>query len=129
MLTRVLLQSAGFLYLTELGEAGAGATFNLTADRDRDRAGVSAHVRDRPTTRCWGTPPSGMLATPAGREAGGAAPAATAAGRARLVRVVQEWLGIDDVARTRKGAERVPGIRRRQPRRWRPRAGLHQRGA
>jgi Protein of unknown function (DUF1592)/Protein of unknown function (DUF1588) len=53
---------------------------------------------------------AGMLATPAGREQEARRLIATAAGRARMVRVVREWLGIDDVAHREKAASLYPGF-------------------
>ena len=53
---------------------------------------------------------AGMLATSDGREQEARRLIATAAGRARLVRVVREWLGIDDVAHREKAASVYPGF-------------------
>ena len=107
LLTRVLLQSAGFLYLTELGEAGAGSTFNLTANETA--SALSYLLTSAPADpTLLGNAASGLLATPEGREAEARRLLNLPAGRARLVRVVQEWLGITDVARREKAQTVYP---------------------
>lgn len=107
LLTRVLLQSAGFLYLTELGQAGAGATFTLTADETA--SALSYLLTSAPADPALlGNAASGMLATSEGREAEARRLLNLPAGRARLVRVVQEWLGITDVARREKAQSVYP---------------------
>jgi hypothetical protein len=102
LLTRVLLQSAGFLYVTELGDSGA-ATITLTPDE------IAVQLAYLLT----GAPPddallqqaaAGALATPEGREAEARRLMATPGGKTRLIRVVKEWLGIDQVARREKAA-------------------------
>jgi hypothetical protein len=50
----------------------------------------------------------GPLATPEGREAQARRLLATPAGRSRFVRVIREWLGIDEVARREKAASVYP---------------------
>ena len=109
LMTRVLLQSVGFLYVTELGDVGASGTFAiapteiamsmsylLTAGPPDATLAVNASV--------------GMLATAAGREQEARRLIATAAGRARMVRVVREWLGIADVAHREKAQSLYPGF-------------------
>ncbi len=109
VLTRVLLQSAGFLYITEIGEVGAGATFTLAPTEIA--ASMSYLLTAGPPDDTLTTNASaGMLATPAGREQEARRLIATAAGRARMVRVVREWLGIDDVANKEKAATVYPGF-------------------
>jgi hypothetical protein len=104
VLTRVLLQSPGFLYVTELGEDGAVGTVRLTADEIAAQlsylltaAPPDDALRARVTT--------GGLAAAADREAEAQRLLASPAGRARLVRVVREWLGIDQVARREKAQD------------------------
>jgi hypothetical protein len=107
LLTRVLLQSAGFIYLTELGEPGAGATFELTAGETANALSfllTSAPADDT----LLGNAASGMLATPDGREAEARRLLGTPKGKARFVRVVKEWLGITDVAHREKAQNVYP---------------------
>jgi len=112
LLTRILLQSPGFLYLTELGDPGAGATFTMDAN---EIASALSYLLTSgpPDDTLLGNASSGMLATPDGRESEARRLLATTAGRARFVRVVREWLGIDDVAHRTSRAWRS---------RWRTRA-------
>ncbi len=107
LLTRILLQSPEFLYLTELGDAGAGATFTLTSN---ETASALAYLMTSgpPDATLLGNAASGMLATPEGRESEARRLLATPAGRARFVRVVREWLGIDDVAHREKANSVYP---------------------
>lgn len=99
--TRVLLQSPGFLYTTEIGEVGAGAAFVMTPDEVA--TSLSYLLTSEPPDRALlASAASGGLATAAGRELEARRLLETSSGRERLVRVVREWLGIDDVARREK---------------------------
>jgi hypothetical protein len=99
--TRVLLQSPGFLYTTEIGAVGAAATFVMTAD---EIAAALSYLltSEPPDSGLLASVASGSLAAGAGREVEARRLLATPAGRERFVRVVREWLGIDDVARREK---------------------------
>jgi hypothetical protein len=107
LLTRILLQSPGFLYLTELGDAGAGAMFTLTTN---EIASALAYLLTSgpPDDTLLANAAAGMLATAEGREAEARRLLATPAGHARFVRVVREWLGIDDVAHREKAQSVYP---------------------
>jgi hypothetical protein len=107
LLTRILLQSPGFLYLTELGDSGAGATLTLTAN---ETASALSYLLTSgpPDDTLLGNAAAGMLATPDGRASEARRLLATAAGRARFVRVIREWLGIDDVAHREKAQSVYP---------------------
>ena len=109
VLTRVLLQSAGFLYITEIGDMGAGATFTLAPTEIASSMSYLL-TAGPPDDALAATASAGMLATPAGREQEARRLIATAAGRARMVRVVREWLGIDDVAHREKATSLYPGF-------------------
>lgn len=104
-LLRILLQSPGFLYLTEIGAANAGQSFVMTAEEIA--ASLSYLLTAEP-------PDAQLLAAAAGlenaevREAEARRLLATPAGRARFVRVVREWLGIDQVARREKAQTVYP---------------------
>ncbi len=107
VLARLVLQSPGFLYVTELGE-GAGADPVRLSDNE---------IATQLSYLLTGAPPdatlldqasAGNLTTPEGREAEARRLLDTSAGHARFVRVVREWLGIDDVARREKSASIYP---------------------
>ncbi|HVY39938.1 MAG TPA: DUF1592 domain-containing protein [Polyangia bacterium] len=108
LLTRVLLQSAGFLYLTELGEPGAtGSPLTMTGN---EIAGALAYLLTSgpPDDALLAKAAAGALATSDGRESEARRLLSTPAGHARLVRVVREWLGIEDVAHREKASSVYP---------------------
>lgn len=107
LVTRILLQSPAFIYVTELGELGAGATFSLTPNEIATSLSYLL-TSAPPDATLLGNAASGMLATPEGRETEARRLLATPAGRARFVRVVREWLGIDDVAHREKAQSVYP---------------------
>lgn len=104
---RVLLQSPGFLYTTEIGDPGAGAGFVMTSD---EIATALAYLLTSgpPDDALLQVAASGTLATPEARESEAKRLLATPAGHERFVRVVREWLGIDDVARREKSQSVYP---------------------
>jgi hypothetical protein len=105
LVASAVLQSAGFLYLTELGE-GAGPVVELTpyelasslsyllTEAPPDDALVEAAL-------------AGTLASPEGR-AEQARRLLGAAGQARALRVVREWLGLDRLEVTAKDSNVYP---------------------
>lgn len=107
LLTRILLQSPAFLYVTELGEVGAGGTFAMTSNEIASSLSYLL-TSAPPDATLMGNAASGMLTTPEGREAEARRLLGTPAGRARFVRVVREWLGIDDVAHREKAQSVYP---------------------
>lgn len=107
VLTRVVLQTPAFLYVTELGDGSGAETLELTANE------VAASLSylltaGPPDGELLAAAASGELATPAGREAAARRLLETPAGRERMVRVVREWLGIDQVARREKAQSVYP---------------------
>ena len=97
--------------------------------RPRSRSSMSYLLTaGPPDDTLAGNASAGMLATPAGREQEARRLIATAAGRARLVRVVREWLGIDDVAHREKATSVYPGFAARQRRDGGREHQLHRRG-
>lgn len=107
LLTRVLLQSAGFLYLTELGDAPTGSTVTLNANEIA--ASLSYLLTSGPPDdTLLGNASSGLLASADGREAEARRLITSPAGRAHFVRVVREWLGIENVARREKAQSVYP---------------------
>lgn len=109
LLTRAMLQSAGFLYLTEIGEA-PGVNIKLTPYELA--SSVSYLVQGRPPSAALlDAARAGQLDTPEGRAAALADPTLALFGleaRARVVRVVREWLGIDRIAETAKDSNIYP---------------------
>jgi hypothetical protein len=104
LVTRVLLQSPGFLYVTEIGEGGNGANFEMTANEIA--ASLSYLLTSGPPDAALlEAAASGALSTSEGREAEARRLLATTSGRERFVRVVREWLGIDDVAHREKSQD------------------------
>jgi hypothetical protein len=98
---RVLLQSPGLLYTTEIGEPGAGASFMMTSNEIATALSylLTSGPPDDPLLQVAA---SGSLGTPEARESEAKRLMATPAGHERFVRVVREWLGIDDVAHREK---------------------------
>jgi hypothetical protein len=100
---RAMLQSAAFLYLTEIGEASA-QTVKLTPYELA--SSISYLVQGRPPSAALlELARSGGLDTSEGRAAALGDPALGLFGidaRGRVVRVVREWLGIDRIGETAK---------------------------
>jgi hypothetical protein len=107
LVVRVLLQSPGLLYTTELGADGAGAGFTMTPDEIATSLSylLTAEPPDAPLLAAAA---SGSLTTAEGRAAEARRLLATSTGHERFVRVVREWLGIDDVARREKSQSVYP---------------------
>jgi hypothetical protein len=109
LVTRAVLQSPGFLYITELGSGtGAGESVSLTP---HETASVLSYM-------ITAGPPDqalldgvGDLATAAGREQQMRRLLASAPARERLVRVVREWLGIDGVVEQSKADPAFAGYK------------------
>ena len=100
LVTRGILQSVGFLYVSALGPGGSG-TLKLTNDELASNLAylVSGAPPDQ-TLLDMGT--SGGLATADGRETQVRRLLGTQPGRDRMVRVVREWLGVDRITETAK---------------------------
>jgi hypothetical protein len=109
LIVRALLQSAGFLYVTELGQTPANGTVTLTAD---ELAATLSYVvsASPPDQALLDAAAAGALATADGREQQARRLVATAHGRDRIVRVVREWLGIDAIANIAKDTTVYPGF-------------------
>jgi len=107
LLARVLLQSAGFLYVTELGDSGASSPFTMTGNEIASSISYLL-TSGPPDDALLAKAAAGALATTDGRESEARRLLATAAGHARLARVVREWLGIEDVAHREKASSVYP---------------------
>ncbi len=99
LVARGLLQSAGFLYLTELGE-GAGPVVTLTP---YELSSSLAYLLTEapPDAELVEAALAGALATPEGREQQARRLLGSTA-RARGVRILREWLGVDRLELTAK---------------------------
>ena len=109
LVMRGALQSAGFLYLTELGE-GQGlppATFSLGAFETASALSFLVAAAP-PDDTLLAAARAGTLAGADAREQQARRLLATDAGEARLVRVVREWLGIDGMADVAKDTTVYP---------------------
>jgi hypothetical protein len=108
LLARVVLQTPAFLYVTELGDGAPGdEPIELTANEIA--ASLSYLLTSGPPdAELLARATAGELATPTVREAEARRLLETSAGRERLVDVVREWLGIDDVARREKAQNVYP---------------------
>jgi hypothetical protein len=109
LVTRGLLQSAGFLYVTDLGDGSGGSTITLTSD---ELAANLSYVitGGPPDATLLADAAAGNLATADGREAEARRMLALPAGQSRVVRVIREWLGIDAVTQTGKDATVYPNF-------------------
>jgi len=110
LVVRAMLQSAAFLYLTEIGDAPA-ATVKLTP---RELASsISYLVRGGPpSAELVAAADAGRLDTPEGRRDVMSDPAINlyigGEPQARVVRVIREWLGTDQVGDTAKDSNVYP---------------------
>ncbi len=107
LVTRVILQTPAFLYLTELGDGPATGTIALTPEEIATQLAYLL-TGAPPDAELMSQASAGDLATPEGREAAAKRLLDSPAGHARSVRVVREWLGIESVARREKAAGLYP---------------------
>jgi hypothetical protein len=110
LVVRAVLQSAGFLYITELGDSTAsGPVVTLTPN---ELAGSLAFLVTAapPDQALLDAAAAGQLGTPDGREQQVRRLLQTDGARDRLVRVVREWLGIDTIGDTAKDTTVYPSF-------------------
>ncbi len=106
LVIQAVLQSASFLYVTELGSGGSGPT-RLTADELATQLALlmtGAPPPDELVARAR----AGELDGSEGRAAAARALLAAPAGRAQVERLVLEWLSADDVGEAAKDEARFP---------------------
>jgi hypothetical protein len=106
---RAMLQSASFLYHTEIGDGAAG-TVKLTPYELA--SSMSYLIQGRPpTSQLLQQALAGQLDTPEGRAA--ALPSLLGIeARDRVVRVIREWLGTDRLGQTAKDSTKYPDFER-----------------
>jgi len=107
LVSRIMLESASFLYVTELGPSDGGGEFELTPEETASALSY-LFTSAPPDDALLAAAASGTLETPEGRESEARRLLASPAGRARLVRVVREWLGIENVAHREKSQSVYP---------------------
>jgi hypothetical protein len=115
---RGLLQSAGFLYLTELGDGTPSTDGTITLTPHELAATISYFLTSAPPDdELSQAAESGALSDPAEREAQARRLFATAP-RAQdtVVRLVREWLGIDGVQDSAKDSLVYPEFANEKPR-------------
>jgi len=108
------LQSAGFLYLTELGDGSQGQV-NLT---DYELASTLSYLltSSPPDDELLAKATSGALADPAEREAEARRLFATdPAAQDTVVRIVREWLGVDGIVDSAKDSLIYPSFADEKP--------------
>ena len=99
-----MLQSAGFLYLNETGDKAAGSQVSLTPYETA--SAISYLVTGGPPdAELIAAAAKGQLETPEQRSAVFARLLSSADSRARVLRVVQEWLGTDRLPDTGKDTQ------------------------
>ena len=108
LVTRAILQAPSFLYVTELGDSSAASAAGETRLTAAETASLLSYLMTA-------NPPDQELlddidamATADGREQHLRRLWTTDGGRARLVRVVREWLGIDGIAELDKDSNVYP---------------------
>ncbi len=100
---RGILQSPGFLYVTEIGDGSDSGTIAMT--QHEIAASLSYLLTGAPPDDALvSAAESGALNTAEGRAAEARRLIESPAGRDRAVRVVREWLGIDRIVSTAKDA-------------------------
>lgn len=113
LIVQATLQSAGFLYVTEIGSAAstplAGAVVDLTPNETA--ATLSYLLTSGPPDSTMLTAAgAGDLASAEGREKAARRLLQTPPAQDSLVRVVREWLGIDGISGTDKDSKVYPGF-------------------
>jgi len=110
--TRGLLQSAGFLYLTELGNGEPASDGTVPLTPYELAAALSYFLTSAPPDeQLLAQATSGALSEPAERQAQARRLFATdPAAKDTVVRLVREWLGIDRIAQSSKDSRIYPAF-------------------
>jgi hypothetical protein len=116
--TRGLLQSAGFLYLTELGDGAAATNTSFEMTPHEIAASLSyALTSGPPDDELLEQAASGAIAEPAERQAQARRLlAGDPRARDTVVRLVREWLGIDRIGESAKDSLVYPEFASEKPR-------------
>jgi hypothetical protein len=110
LVVQAVLQSAGFLYITELGDPEASG--NVVTLTPYELASTLSYLVTSapPDQPLLDAATGGTLATPDGREQQARRLLQAPGARDRLVRVVREWLGIDQIGDTAKDTTVYPSF-------------------
>jgi len=110
---RALLQSAGFLYITELGDSAAAAQADGTILLSPNEIATSLAytlAAAPPDQALLDAAASGKLATADGREQEARRLIGTTSAQTRMIRLIREWLGIDTFSNIGKDATAYPSF-------------------
>lgn len=107
LVIRGILQSPGFLYLTEIGTGAVDDVVTLTAYETASQLSYTI-TGGPPDDALLSAVASGALETAEGREAEVRRLFETEAGQDRAVRMIREWLGIDRILSTAKDSTIYP---------------------
>jgi hypothetical protein len=107
LVIRGVLQSAGFLYITEIGDGTASTPIALTP---RELAtSLSYLITAQPPTDAFvARAEAGEFATPEGRAQGASDLLGTGGPQATVLRMVREWVGVDRIVDTGKDLTAYP---------------------
>jgi hypothetical protein len=110
LVVRAVLQSAGFLYLTELGDAGTPAPGTAFALTPHELASSLAYLITAapPDEQLLSDALAGKLTTPEGRVVAAQRLLTSPLAKERVVRVVREWLGTDRIGEIDKDSNVYP---------------------
>jgi len=109
LVTRALLQSAGFLYITEIGDGGAAAGADIILTNDEAASALSYLLTASPPDDALLTMArAGGLVDAAGRETQARRLLATKPGQDAMVRFVREMFSVDQIAITDKDTTAYP---------------------
>jgi len=110
LVIRGLLQSAGFLYITEIGDGTASDPIALSP---RELASSLSYLitAQPPDDLLIQAAEAGLLATPEGRvQEAGRLLNTGAPARATVLRMLREWIGVDAIAETGKDSNVYPAF-------------------
>lgn len=110
-IVRALLQSAGFLYSTEIGPAGASASSAgvLTLTPEEVASSLSFLVTSAPPDDTLAAAGAALMNADS-REQQVRRLVGSVAGKSGLVRVIREWLGVDQIAQIAKDSTVYPNF-------------------
>lgn len=114
LVIRGILQSPGFLYLTEIGDGTNNGVIALT---DHELAASLSYLLTGgpPDEELRAAASSGSFNTPEQRRAQAERLVRTPAGQERAIRFVKEWLGVDRISSTAKDANVYPAYEALRP--------------
>ncbi len=110
LVTRGVLQSAGFLYVTQLGDDAPSSGEVMLSQSELASTLAYLITGGPPDQNLLDLAASGGLSSPDARETQARRLLGSPAGRARLVKVLREWFGIDAIAATGKDATVYPAF-------------------